>query len=1576
MADLTEMDDLRLFLQERVQIFDPSIDTSTGSSFDSTVIQPTLDRLGPDPYNTPIREFIMSRLKNEFPDLVLQDGEPLDDLVIKPSQVLLSAYRRQVQQISLNQSFANPDTLNEREADSLGANFFVRRRTGGLAVGIARIYFSAPQYAMVTPSNAVFTGDGLRFYPVESQAILADRMLFNLENNLYFFDVVVKAESEGAEYNIDYNMLVGIENFPAAVKVSNKSPFEEGKVKETTEEYLDRIESSLTEKSLVTLRGIRARLLDDFDSVRLIQAIGFGDPEMNRDILTGSSSSSPYAYCLVDVSTASLEIDLVAAVPPLVPILGVDGDSFSDFFSAGVVVGDIVELAQNNTGVYVQRVVQEVVNPTKIRVDYAPGFTSTSFKITLRRTVGSITISDIPGGILQPTTLAGTIEIRDGEVHIGGSMDVFIRAGAPSERSVILEGIRDGNPLRFGVDLESFGDAPEHMVHVTEKIDSSASVTATDRLGSSLATKNEIVVLTDDGTENPWYPSDEDVGRYIQFLGDNPTADFGTFEITAFLGEEYFDAGGPSLQRASRIRIDTTLDHESGSTSVTLTPTDEFDLSFRILESVSPTDRVRDRDGSTDAVAADDPNPGDPAITAGVDFSDLGATVGDSVVVETGDDAGIYSIRRILSWLHDNDTLVLDRALTRTLISTGFTGSGLRYRIADELNVDLVSPKVTKIPLGSIFSGDDLASIAGNNIVSVSGSTNFLLAGVEAGDVLEILSGDNAKTYQVVNVYGTTAELDTPVQNTGFSQTFTVYRAFSGIDRPMVRVKSIELLDSNSQSTGITIPYGDVVDARITGKLSNRTDGVLVESYTGALQASLLDLIDTTVNFVTEDIQEGYRLNILDGPSMGSYTIATVVSPTQLTVMPESAGGTKFRSAESPVHYSVGLASAGYARLYFTEPTSVEVTTGLAGGRLLYGSGSAAKEFRFTAVDGYRILPARGSEDENPRDLKVVRNYEVSPGVFRTIVELTDPSLENIFGLEIVEDDAFDVNEEIPFADGSGVSFDSLGIFGKPAGLRTVAGSNKVTIPPNSLIDFAGMNAVYPLEGQILIIDSGPDAGQYIIEEVVDAKTLRLNAIMVSTCEMSYGDYTGLRDATLATSGTQTRIVDATDWPQFGTQIGHFITIFESLRGDIDGTYEITAIIPASTAAEIDVSIASPAYSFPDVLSSGQFSWVRTSRDTLVEQPFRIYKSVPTTFVVESVATKRADVVGVRRCSVLGTVNLADADSGFSISASRGDLLEVLAGPNMGIYSLDADTTGNTATVYPNNPFPVTEDNIPYRIWGGIHGSVKMVTLKSNSTPSGKLVSQHQCPYIIRKPTVARISSTEMQENFDGSLYYMDVEIESQGSGNEWNLEKDSRLTVQSGVSADGYTYSVVNENLTFSPYEEVSLAFDRRFLPVGNSDLPENLTEVSGRNLQVNYEMSSIVRVINDLFRSDADRPIVANPVVRHFLPSFVLITFQYSGGASDELVGQDLEDYINGLGALTELEISDLEAFLTRRGATSITHPITLVSVTHDLSRKLVVDRSQNKLGALNAVPYNGAGRIAAFFAKLGEGLILVRG
>jgi len=1718
---LTELEDLRLFMQERIRDADPTIDTSLGSEFDTAVIQPLLVRLGPDPYNTAIREFIITRLKNEFPDLVLQDGEPLDDYLVKPLQILLEPFRRQIQQISNNQSLANPTSLNEREADSLAANYFAKRRVGGYSIGTARLYWSAPQYVLVNPINVVKTGSGLVFIPVESQAISHDDMLFHVEDNLYFFDVIVQAEKQGEEYNIDPNTLVSVDGLSSVVKVTNKRKFAEGGNKESTEDFLARVEQSLTEKSLVTFRGIRTRLVEIFDSIQLLQVIGFGDPEMMRDIIKGGSESAPYA-----VGTATT------------PNTGGSGTTFVDllalYLNKGgtgdfeeVAAGDRLFVYNTVSEVMYDVTVKAVVSASRIELKTSVPDNMTGLQIVLMSPNPTLTLSDIPGGFADPNT---TVEVESNTVHIGGMTDVFVRAGAPATQDISLDGVLDAEPLRFGIDLESFGEEIPRLVQITSRLSNVAMVPGKDRYGATVT--DHVLVAQYDVLEHeyPWKITAEDKGRFIQLLVG--TVSYGTFEILDFLGEEYVTDSDGNIVRASRIQV-SLYDQESGATvSLSVTSPLKFTVSARLVESESIKNRVRDRDATVEAVPAVGAL---PAIMGGANLLTIGAKIGDSLVIETGSDAGIYSIRRILSWLTPNDTVVLDRELTTSHPATG-AGDGLRYRIANELNVDLVSPKLVKIPLGAIFTGDDLNTVAGSASVSVSGDSNFVLAGVEVDDTLEIFEGDNKGTYRVTSVSSTSAILDRAVNSTSFSTRFSAYKAFTGIDRPLVRVKQVDLLDSNFQTTGVTIPYGKEVDVRVKGALSNRAQATEVESYTGETHddgtGKLLKFTDSEISDFTDvdlGLGAGYRLNILNTANAGAYTII-VVEPTYLLIAAPANGGEEFKTVTTAVHYTIGLPSSGYARMYFQSPTSVEIQTGLAGGRLQTTTGTP-KEFRFSEVDGYKVIPAPGSTESNPRDLRVIRTYEdpAHAGEFFSLVELTDSSRPGVYELELQDGDLLEVNQPVAFRTsrpistnltwastttvtgatanpdlkvgyfikkdsdgqwfeisvisgnnitvfnphgwtiptGAGASsysatFAEIGVFGAPAGLRTVISSNLVSVPNASLIDFQVMEAIDGLVGQKLIIDSGVDAGEYRIDAVVNAKQLRLDRVLTSATAtvLAQGGVLPavlpVRDPYLTpTTGNKTLLKDPTT--AISSVANHYVTLFEGTREDVSGSFEISEVVNANTAkldldptADIinpdsvrvlsgdqnDGSTTAPS-TFTDsnadfvndgvmvgdvlvitngasagryyvatvattvltvigTLSAygsityyieagksvdpwkwGRFNWVRTSTNEQVEQPFHVYHSVPVKTEVVEVAPKRLDLtIG----PLQGTVSnesgkgklVSDSSVDFS-SVKQGDVLEILDGHNVGVHTIFS-VVGSTLTVW--GTFSVPISGVPYRVWAGLHGSTRMLRVgHHDATFNGNLQPGYGIPYQILRQGVYRLCSTEMEKNFDGTLYYADVQIESQGSGDDLNLGENERMLVTRGVVVDGYTYVVDNNVLTFSPYEEVGLVFDRRFLPVGNSDSPENRTEVSGRNIKVTYDTSIVAGLVNDLMRSPLDRPVNSNPLGRHFLPSYVLLTINYSGGVSPDQIGPEIETYINSLGAEDSLEVSDVESFVTRRGATYVKHPIELVTITHDLDRQLVVNRSYDKVGGGESVPYNGSGRISAFFAKIGEGLTVAK-
>jgi len=195
-------------------------------------------------------------------------------------------------------------------------------------------------------------------------------------------------------------------------------------------------------------------------------------------------------------------------------------------------------------------------------------------------------------------------------------------------------------------------------------------------------------------------------------------------------------------------------------------------------------------------------------IDAGTDVVAAGIQPGDSLVLETGTSAGTYKILSVGS--PDSSSEFRIDALIED------TESELRGRIFRSITIDLVEPKVPKVP----FSGNpvsDLRTTVGSTLFRLE-STDIQLFGAAVGDTIRVLEGPNAGDYVIQRFDGTLGGqgpiVDRAAAASSTGQKYEVFTSSDGLEFPLVRIKELEVLDSTNQGTGITVPYGDAVDAR------------------------------------------------------------------------------------------------------------------------------------------------------------------------------------------------------------------------------------------------------------------------------------------------------------------------------------------------------------------------------------------------------------------------------------------------------------------------------------------------------------------------------------------------------------------------------------------------------------------------------------------------------------------------------------------------------------------------------------------------------------------------------------------
>jgi len=254
-------------------------------------------------FELPIEKFLVTKIQENFPDFDLRQGTAFRDMVIKPIAVFLQPYRDQANIIKRNLSLRNFETMIDEEMDSLVANMFVARRGGGKSTGTVRVYLTEAIAVTITTDTQFQTASGLIFYPTETSTFLAEEVALNPDGLYFYVDISVESEGEGEEYNIDENSIVFMTGGPDnVVKVDNPAAFASGVDVEDNAALKQRTEYGISVRDLVIKKSIQFAILENFEAVREVVPIGYGDPEMERDVVPGILAMLP----LLDESTTGV----------------------------------------------------------------------------------------------------------------------------------------------------------------------------------------------------------------------------------------------------------------------------------------------------------------------------------------------------------------------------------------------------------------------------------------------------------------------------------------------------------------------------------------------------------------------------------------------------------------------------------------------------------------------------------------------------------------------------------------------------------------------------------------------------------------------------------------------------------------------------------------------------------------------------------------------------------------------------------------------------------------------------------------------------------------------------------------------------------------------------------------------------------------------------------------------------------------------------------------------------------------------------------------------------------------------
>lgn len=906
--------DIEAFIKERAAQFDSTLDVTSGSPFDTKVIQPLLRRLGTDPFSVDLETFIAARLGQAFPELAIGEGDAITDLLVKPASLLWDPITREITRVRQNLSMKDPTTLTLDEAEALGANLFSERRMGSYAHGMARIFFGQPQNISVSSVNFITAKNGLRYFPTEAQTIRTTEMLLNLaDDGTYYFDINIIAESPGNQYNLEASSLISIANVDATVRVTNLRRFEGGENEDSAEGFIDRARGELSERSLVVLRGIAAKLTSAFPEIQRLNVVGLNDPEMQRDVVSGgvlgdiiaSGSAGTILDDTEDQATSrrfyTTEEDFTVWIGPttvdpegyvLTIVKGIDSLS-------GPVAYDFTVTRVIDTGTL------DVAEQT-----LAIGRTGLNWTLRKRE----ITLSDIPGGIIFPKGPQGQILIDPGKIHIGGMVDIYVKGSSFDESTLVLSNVTDDVVELSGVEAQP-----------TEDLQNTGSTIIFD--GVAL---NDLQLGQDYEINDSTYRLLERAQRHsltLQLVSTSlgSSTNLGIYRVIRVLQE---------IGQVAKLQVEPALAIPGDGKNYTWRLFDKINIDLLDPKETKVTGNDLVSVQNSDIVTAADTN-----------FDEYGVAEDDVLRILEGPIADDYAIKAVQG--AGSDQLKLDTALTHSISSLNYIifrpnlAGGITLPLIRITDIELLDssnqPLGTKIPYAKPV---DIQSRAFQNPAR---GVKYTLTDVELGIISKASNGGYftglGSSSLGIQVLGRDGVIHTGIATFATSSITDVMAGINlAIDTALGTSgsNSVFLYDDSTNSrfairptkAGVILTGATALE-KLFGTSEPRTTAD-IRSATVTNWDALSPIVDYASGLDVVQIKSGNQIGFYPAPYSGPSSTdrefgtpastALIIRDTDLA----SDENTRQFAPEDGVRMELGARSLGSVRCYFLEPTSIE----------------------------------------------------------------------------------------------------------------------------------------------------------------------------------------------------------------------------------------------------------------------------------------------------------------------------------------------------------------------------------------------------------------------------------------------------------------------------------------------------------------------------------------------------------------------------------------------------------------------------------------------------------------------------
>jgi hypothetical protein len=422
------LSNLSNFITERLLSYDPTLDVTSGSPLKSLVIDPISDLISDDPLDTDARSLIHAKLKEAFPELALGSGDALVDIMVNAASLFVEPYRAELSRIANSQSLLDTASLSEEDIDALASNWAITRIAGTQARVTVHVTLGAISTVQISPAVRFLTADGTAYRAISTYTLSPSELRTYASGSDYIIPISCIAEQRGTSGNVGTGQIIASQNIANVVSVTNREPAFGGIDEETSDLFVSRLSNVINERSLVSDRGIRAKILSDRSDIEHITVVGFGDEEMERDAVSAevNGESKGSGFC------ASFSTFGIVAV-----------------YSGSVSAGDTLNLTNINTGETSSTIIKSVeLGPIQNGL--------------VNNCTAYVVLADFDDSVVYAVSVEGPGEVTfsnqaiTDDVHLGGKSDVYCTPKNDEQSSITISDTNLRGPVE-GYEILEFG---------------------------------------------------------------------------------------------------------------------------------------------------------------------------------------------------------------------------------------------------------------------------------------------------------------------------------------------------------------------------------------------------------------------------------------------------------------------------------------------------------------------------------------------------------------------------------------------------------------------------------------------------------------------------------------------------------------------------------------------------------------------------------------------------------------------------------------------------------------------------------------------------------------------------------------------------------------------------------------------------------------------------------------------------------------------------------------------------------------------------------------------------------------